>query len=50
MNIRKILWYLFALCLVISSFLLGGVIGLVITVVIVVAVQAFISKRSRKQS
>ena len=50
MTIRKILWYLGALCLVIGSFLLGGVIGLIITVIIVLAVQMIISKKSRNQS
>ena len=34
--------------LVIGSFLLGGIIGLIITVIIVLAVQALISKMSRK--
>ena len=33
MTIRKILWYLCALCLTIGSLILGGVIALFITVV-----------------
>ena len=50
MTFLKILWYLFALCLIIGSLILGGVIVLAITVVVVLTVQAIISKRSRNQS
>ena len=50
MRFLKILWYLFALCLTIGSLILGGVIALVITVVIVLTIQAIIFKRSRNQS
>ena len=50
MTIRKILWYLCALCLTIGSLILGGVIALIITVVMVLAVQGLITKMSRPQS
>ena len=50
MTIRKILWYLCALYLTISSLILGSVIELIITVIIVLAVQMIISKKSRNQS
>ena len=50
MKIRKILWPLTALLLTIGSLLLGGLIGVIICIVIVLAIQAIIHKKSHKQS
>ena len=49
MKNRKILWPLLALCLAIGSFFLLGVIGLAITVIIVLAIQVIMGKKSRNQ-
>ena len=49
MKNRKILWPLLALCRAIGSFFLLGVIGLAITVIIVLAIQVIMGKKSRNQ-